>query len=123
MGIAALAVIVIASLFLSPEVEKLRTGHWAIEHFLAYFATMCILCLGWSRPFSVALMLITLAALLELLQTLKPDHALNVFAALSSMAGVLAATPLAIFFMRPPIGLRRLDQADARQHSGTGIRY
>jgi VanZ family protein len=102
------------------EVEKLRTGHWAIEHFLAYFIAMFILCLGWPRPFSVSLMLIALAALLEVLQTFKPDHELNVLAALSSMVGVLAATPLVILFMRPSACFRRLDQESARSETRIG---
>jgi VanZ family protein len=100
LGAAALAVIVYASLFLPPELEQLRTGYWAIEHFLAYFTAMGILCLGWPRPVHVAMALIALAALLEALQTLKPDHTLNIFAALSSMVGVLAAVPLVFLILR-----------------------
>lgn len=92
--------IIIASLLLPTKLEELRTGHWAIEHFLAYFAAMCIVCLGWPRPFAVAGGLIVLAALLETLQSLNPDHVPNVLAALSSAGGVLAAAPLAVFLKR-----------------------
>ena len=113
LGTATLAVIIYASLFLPPELEQLRTGYWAIEHFLAYFAAMCILCLGWRRPFHMAIALIALAALLEALQTLNPDHTLNILAALSSMGGVLAAVPLAIFMLR-----RELLNASAEQTKG-----
>jgi hypothetical protein len=38
-----LAAIIVASLMLPPELEQLRTGHFAIEHFLAYFAATCVL--------------------------------------------------------------------------------
>jgi hypothetical protein len=37
-GAVALAVIIFASLMLPAKWERLRTGHWAVEHFLAYFA-------------------------------------------------------------------------------------
>ena len=100
IGTATLVVIIFASLLLPPEFEQLRTGHWAIEHFLTYFAAMVILCLGWPRPVHVAIVLIALAGLLEALQTLKPDHAPNVLAAFASMGGALAAAPVAIFILR-----------------------
>jgi VanZ family protein len=96
-----LAAIIVASLMLPPELEQLRTGHFAIEHFLAYFAATCVLCRGWPRPILVAGALMPLAALLEVLQTLEPDHDLSVLTALSSMGGVAAAMPLAVFLMRP----------------------
>jgi len=98
-GGVALVVLIVASLLLPTKWEELRTGHWAVEHFLAYFAAMCILCLGWRRPWVVAVGLIALAALLEALQSLNPDHAPNVLAALSSIGGVLAASPLAVFLI------------------------
>jgi VanZ family protein len=96
-----LAAIIVASLMLPPELEQLRTGHFAIEHFLAYFAATCVLCRGWPRPFLVAGALMVLAGLLEALQTLDPDHNFSVLAALSSMAGVATAVPLAIFLRQP----------------------
>jgi len=37
-SVVALAVIIFASLMLPAKWERLRTGHWAVEHFLAYFA-------------------------------------------------------------------------------------
>jgi hypothetical protein len=107
IGAATLAVIIFASLLLPPEWEQLRTGHWAIEHFLAYFAAMVLLCLGWPRPVRVAIGLIALAGALEALQTLKPDHALNVLAALASMGGVLAAMPVAIFIRDSKTSVRQ----------------
>ena len=74
---------------------KLRTGHWAVEHFLAYFAATSIVCLGWGHPFMVVGMLILLAALLEALQSLQPNHPANLLAALSGAGGALAAGLLA----------------------------
>jgi len=55
-GVVALAAIIFASLMLPMKWEQLRTGHWAIEHFLAYFAAMSIICLGWRRLFLVSVL-------------------------------------------------------------------
>jgi hypothetical protein len=65
-GLVALAVIIFASLMLPAKLEQLRSGHWEIEHFLAYFVATLTLCLGWRRPFVVAGGLMAAAALLEL---------------------------------------------------------
>jgi VanZ family protein len=112
-GGLALAVIIVSSVLLPVKLEQLRSGHWAIEHFLAYFVAMCVICLGWRRPIVVAGVLIVLAALLEVLQSLEPDHTPNLFAALSSVGGVLAAMPLATFAIR-----RRDQQASSRRTNG-----
>jgi hypothetical protein len=90
-GVAALAALIIASLVLPARWEQLRTGHWALEHFMAYFAAMLILCFGWDRPVVVACILTVAAALLEVLQSLTPNHSPNVLAAASGVAGVFAA--------------------------------
>ena len=99
-GVLVLAALIIASLFLPPKLEQLRTGHWEIEHFLAYLAAAPIICLGWPRPFLVAVCLIPVAALLEALQCLTPDHTPNFLAALSSVGGVLAGALLATLIIR-----------------------
>src|SRR5262245_3786581 len=95
-----MAALIIASLFLPPELEQLRTGHWAAEHFLAYLSAVPIICLGWPRPFLVVTSLIPVAALLEVLQCLKPDHSPNFLSALSSIGGVLAGALLATLLIR-----------------------
>jgi VanZ family protein len=94
-GVAAVAVIIAASLMLPAKLEQLRTGHWEVEHFLAYFAATSIIYLGWRRPFVVAGALIAVAALLETLQSLIPNHSANLLAVLSGAGGVLAAALLA----------------------------
>jgi VanZ family protein len=99
-GVVALAVIIAASLMLPAKLEQLRTGHWEVEHFLAYFAATSIIYLGWRRPFVVAGALITAAALLEALQGLSPNHSANLLAVLSGAGGVLAAVLLAKFIVR-----------------------
>ena len=85
----ALAILVVGSLLLPPQLEEMRSGHWAVEHFLAYFAAVPIICLAWPRPFLVAAALIPSAALLEVLQCLSRGHSPNIFAALSSIGGVV----------------------------------
>ena len=99
IGTATLVVIIYCSLFLPPEVRQLRTGHWAIEHFLAYFVAVSILCLGWPRPFHVAVVLIALAALLEALQALnRTTHSMSWLH--SAAWARLAAAPLAVSILR-----------------------
>jgi hypothetical protein len=93
-GLLALAVIVFAS-FLPAKWEQLRTGHWAVEHFLAYFVATSIICLGWHRPFIVAGSLVVAAAILEALQSLTPNHTPNFLSVVSGAGGALAAVLLA----------------------------
>jgi len=97
--VVALALIIFASLMLPAKWAKLRTGHWAVEHFLAYFAATSILCLGWGHPFMVVGMLILLAALLEALQSLQPNHPANLLAALSGAGGASAAGLMVSFII------------------------
>ena len=100
-GVLAVGLLIFASLMMPMAWEGLRSGHWAVEHFAAYFATTLILCRGWSRPFLVMGFLLILAMLLEALQCLNPDHTPNIFAALSSIGGAMVAAPLAISLFRP----------------------
>ena len=44
-GIVAMALIIFASVMLPAKWEQLRAGHWALEHFLAYFAAASIVLL------------------------------------------------------------------------------
>jgi hypothetical protein len=99
-AVLALATLIVASLLLPQQVEEMRSGHWAVERFFAYFAAVPIICLAWPRPFLVAAALIPSAALLEALQCLDPGHSPNIFAALSSIGGVLAGALLATLLLR-----------------------
>ena len=96
MGLLTVAILVFASLFLPQRFEEMRSGYWAIEHFLAYFVATFVIFMGWRRPIAVAGTLVFLGVVLEALQCLQPDHSLNVFAALSSVTGALAALPFAV---------------------------
>jgi VanZ family protein len=91
-GVMAMALIIFASVMLPTKWEQLRTGHWALEHFVAYFAAALIVCLGWRRPFVVAGGLAAIAApLLEALQGLEPTHSANLLSVISGAGGALAA--------------------------------
>jgi hypothetical protein len=98
-GVGAVAVIIFASLMLPRSWQRLRTGHWAVEHFLAYLAATSIVAFGWQRPFVVAGLLMLLAVLLEGLQSLQPNHPPNFLAALSGAGGAVAAALLASFII------------------------
>ena len=100
-GVMALAAIIFASVMLPTNWEQLRTGHWAVEHFLAYFVATSILCLGWRRPFVIAAALATIVApLLEALQGLTPNHSANLLSAISGAGGALTAALLAKLIIR-----------------------
>ena len=67
-GLVALALIIVASLMLPAKLQQLRTGHWAAEHFLAYFAATLFVCLGWRRPRAKqALVVVTLVLAVTML--------------------------------------------------------
>jgi VanZ family protein len=91
-GIVAMALIIFASVMLPAKWEQLRPGHWALEHFLAYFAAASIVCFGWHRPFVVAGGLGAIAApLLEVLQSFEPTHSANFLSVISGASGAFAA--------------------------------
>lgn len=94
-GLMAGAFIIFASVMLPPKWEQLRTGHWALEHFLAYFAAASIISLGWRRPFVVAGGLAVIAApLLEAVQSVEPTHSANFLSVVSGASGAFAAALL-----------------------------
>jgi VanZ family protein len=90
-GVLAFTLVVYASLMLPQQVEQMRTGHWFTEHFVGYFVASAIICLGWRRPFLVAVFLSVAAVVLEGLQSLTPSHTPNVFSVLGGASGALLA--------------------------------
>jgi len=114
-SLLALVAIIFASLFLPPQLEQLRSGHWEVEHFFAYLAAVPILFLGWPRPFLVAAVLIPAAVLLEVLQCLRPDHTPNPMTALSSIGGVLLGCLTAAFL------IRELDRRRSSRRGSTDV--
>lgn len=94
-GVMAMAMVIFASLLLPAEWERLRTGHWLMEHFLAYFVASLVICLGWPRPFVVAGALAVAAAILETLQGLTPNHSASFDSVIAGAAGALTAALIA----------------------------
>src|SRR6478752_4291226 len=68
LGATALAALAMATLLPTKWVP--RTGHWEVEHFIAYFVTTTILSSASRRPFIVAGSLVMFAGILEALQGL-----------------------------------------------------
>jgi hypothetical protein len=94
LAIAMLAAIAVATLI--PAGWQIRLGlHWLIEHFLAYFAVTALFCLAWSKPMTVAALLLPLAVLMEAAQGLTPDRVPDAATALSAATGVAVAALLA----------------------------
>jgi VanZ family protein len=120
-GVIGLGVIIFASVFLPTKWEQLRSGHWAIEHFIAYFAAALIFYAGWGRPLAVALAFVVAAALLEGLQSLTPNHTPNLLSAFSGMAGAVAGVALAWLIMQMwRVSAEQKSSRDARVHTDGG---
>jgi VanZ family protein len=95
------ALVLLPFIALGPAEWTPRSGlGWEIDHFVGYFAITLMFCLAWPRPLVVGGALMAFAALLEALQAIPPDRHSNLFAALYSAAGVLAAALLADLFIR-----------------------
>jgi hypothetical protein len=99
-SVVGVALLAIASLVPANWLLLFRTGHWGIEHFLAFFAVTLIVCLAWPRPFVVGVALMAAAALLEGLQALTPDRTPNLEAVFWGAGGALAAALLAELSIR-----------------------
>jgi VanZ family protein len=90
-GLSAFALVVVASLMLPEQVERLRTGHWFAEHFVGYFVASAVICLAWRRPFVVAGVLTFAAFILEGLQAWTPNHSPNLLSVVAGASGVWLA--------------------------------
>jgi hypothetical protein len=95
------ALVLLAFIALGPAAWTPRSGlGWEVDHFVGYFVITSMFCLAWPRPLVVAGALVAFAWLLEALQAIPPDRHSNLFPALYSAAGVLAAALLADLFIR-----------------------
>src|SRR5262249_11666143 len=91
--VLAFASILLASLMLPEQLERMRTGHWFAEHVVGYFLASGIISFGWRRSFLVAAVLTAAAFVLEGLQALTPNHSPNLVSVLGRAGGAwLAAT-------------------------------
>ncbi len=113
---AALFLLILAAL--GPEKWALRSGlGWRIDHFCGYFALTLTLCCVWRRPFLAGGALMAVAILLEGLQAFTPDRHADVYAAMISASGAMAAILPADFLIRAP------KLALGRMRLLTGSRY
>jgi VanZ family protein len=101
------ALVLLALVALGPAKLVPRSGlGWRIDHFVGYFGFTLMFCLAWPRPLVVGGAIMTLAVLLEGLQTFTPDRHPDFQAALISAGGAMAAVLPADLFIRSP---RRLN--------------
>jgi VanZ family protein len=98
---SAAALLLLVFLALGPATWQPRSGlGWETDHFVGYFVFTLMFCLAWPRPLVVGGALITIAMLLENLQSLLPDRSSYFVVALYSAGGVLAAALVAELFIR-----------------------
>jgi hypothetical protein len=98
LGATAVGALALATLLPTKWIP--RTGHWEVEHFIAYFVTTMILSIASRRPIIVAGSLIMFAGILEALQGLTPDRFPDFNSALCGSAGVISAATLAMLLLR-----------------------
>ena len=104
-SVAVLFLLVFAALGPANWVPRSGLG-WRIDHFVGYFALTLTFCLAWRRPLVVGGALMALAVLLEGLQAFTPDRHADLYAALISASGAMAAVLPADLFIQAP---RRLN--------------
>jgi VanZ family protein len=104
-SVAVLFLLVFAALGPANWVPRSGLG-WRIDHFVGYFALTLTFCLAWPRPLVVGGALMALAVLLEGLQAFTPDRHADLYAALISASGAMAAVLPADLFIQAP---RRLN--------------
>jgi len=88
---------------LGPEKWIPRSGFgWRVDHFFGYFALTLMFCFAWRRPLVVGGAFMALAVLLEGLQAFTPDRHADLYAALISASGAMAAVlPADLFILGP----------------------
>jgi VanZ family protein len=104
-SVAVLFLLVFAALGPAKWVPRSGLG-WQIDHFVGYFALTLTFCFAWPRPLVVGGALMALAVPLEGLQAFTPDRHADLFAAMISAGGALAAILPADLFIQAP---RRLN--------------
>jgi VanZ family protein len=100
-SVAVLLLLVFAALGPAQWVPRSGLG-WRMDHFVGYFALTLTFCFAWHRPLVVGGAFIALAMLLEGLQAFTPDRHADVYAALISASGAMAAVLPADLFIQTP---------------------
>ena len=102
-SVAVLFLLVFAALGPAKWIPRSGLG-WQIDHVVGYFALTLTFCLVWQRPLVVGGAFAALAMLLEGLQAFTPDRHADVYAALISASGAMAAILPADFLIRATNG-------------------
>jgi VanZ family protein len=100
-SVAVLFLLVVAALGPAKWIPRSGLG-WRIDHFFGYFAVTLTFCFAWQRPLVVGGALMALAMLVEGLQAFTPDRHADVYAALISASGAMAAVLPADLFIQGP---------------------
>jgi VanZ family protein len=100
-SVAVLFLLVFAALGPAKWIPRSGLG-WQIDHVVGYFALTFTFCLVWQRPLVAGGAFAALAMLLEGLQAFTPDRHADVYAALISASGAMAAILPADFLIRAP---------------------
>ena len=115
-SVAVFFLLVFAALGPAKWIPRSGLG-WQIDHFVGYFALTLTFGLVWQRPLVVGGAM-ALAMLLEGLQAFTPDRHADLYAAMISASGAMAAVVPADFFIETPrrmIGRTILRLARIRQ--------
>jgi hypothetical protein len=99
LGIMTVAMVVVVTLMLPPELERLRTGHWFLEHLFGYFVAASIVCIAWPRPLLIGAAFTVGAFVLEGLQFWTPTHSPALISAIGGAGGAITAAALTKLFM------------------------
>ena len=121
-SVAVLFLLVLAALGPAKWIPRSGLG-WQIDHFVGYFALTLTFCLVWQRPLVVGGALAALAMLLEGLQAFTPDRHADLYAAMISATGAMAAVLPADLFIQIPrrlIGRTLLTSARMRLRAASG---
>ena len=107
-SVAVLFLLPVAALGPATWVPRSSFG-WQFDHFVGYFAITLTFCFAWPRPRAVGATIIALALVLEGLQAFTPDRHADMYAALISASGAMAAAILpADLFVEAPKRLKWL---------------
>jgi VanZ family protein len=100
-SVAAFFLLIFAALGPEKWIPRSSFG-WRVDHFCGYFALTLTFCFIWRRPLLAGGALMAAAILLEGLQAFTPDRHADVYAAMISASGAMAAILPADFLIRAP---------------------
>lgn len=100
-SVAACFLLIFAALGPEKWIPRSSFG-WRVDHFFGYFALALMFCFVWRRPVLAGSALMAVAMLLEALQAFTADRHADVYAAIISAGGAMAAILPADFLIQAP---------------------